>query len=387
MSGQLKQIDFKISCKSLLRWAYKEDFKGFDPYDGLNTPIFNFEFLRNKYFMIIVTQFFKNFPINIRFLFGIKKERNSKGIALFVLSLLNLFRKYKVKEYLNLSIILLDWLQKNRSEFAKNFAWGYNFPWQSRNSFKPRNFPNIVTTSFVGLAFLEAYKITKCEKYLKIAVSSCRFIVEELNITEKNNKICFSYSPADNEAVYNATLLASLLLISVWEITGIEEFKDKGIKSVYFSIEAQNIDGSWYYGENQNQKWIDNFHTGYNLWALKKINDIIKDDCITSSIDKGLDYYIKNLFTDKFYPKYYHNKKYPFDIHCYAVASIVFCEFNMIDYAKKILNLAISDFLSSKGYFYYRKNMLFLNKIPYMRWSNAWMLYALTEVLKYEDMD
>ena len=76
----------------ILRWAIKEEFSGFDPYDGLNIPILEgFPLLKKKYFMILITQFFKNFPVNLRPFLGIKKERNAKGIALFVSGLFNLY--------------------------------------------------------------------------------------------------------------------------------------------------------------------------------------------------------------------------------------------------------------------------------------------------------
>jgi len=32
---------------------------------------------------------------------------------------------------------------------------------------------------------------------------------------------------------------------------------------------------------------------------------------------------------------------------------------------------------SKNGYFFYQKKRFFKNKISYMRWSQAWMLYAL----------
>jgi hypothetical protein len=35
------------------------------------------------------------------------------------------------------------------------------------------------------------------------------------------------------------------------------------------------------------------------------------------------------------------------------------------------------------GYFYYRKLPMGTNKISYMRWSQAWMLLALSTLLEY----
>jgi len=39
------------------------------------------------------------------------------------------------------------------------------------------------------------------------------------------------------------------------------------------------------------------------------------------------------------------------------------------------------------GHFYYLKYPLFTNKIPYMRWSDQNMLYALAECVKVKRSD
>lgn len=386
----MKQIDFDPLqlAINILKQSENSDFKGYDPYDGLNSPLIDIlPVLNNKYSMILFTQFFKNFPINLRAVFGIKKERNAKAIALFVSGLLNLYQSKANKKYLQLAKILLNWLKKHKSPYTDYFAWGYNFPWQSRNSFKPKYFPNLVTTSFVAQSFLDYYEQTRNKEFLGIATSAASFIIEELNIYKEKRGICFSYSPADNERVYNATLLTAWFLLRVWKFNHIEKLYKYGIESLRFTMESQNKDGSWFYGDNKNQKWIDNFHTGYNLWALKEIRKLIKFKGLIECAEKGLNYYIKNLFDENFLPKYYNNKKYPLDIHSFAISIIVFLKYGKEKEATQILKEAFGLLYSSKGYFYYRQYPFLVNKINYVRWANAWMFYALTEFEKYENMD
>jgi hypothetical protein len=367
----------------LYRWVEANNFSGFDPYDGLNCSLLrDFPLLRKKFIMIFITQFFKIIPINLRPLFGIRKERNAKGISLFASALKNLYNSTKNKEYLNKAIELTEWLMKNKSPFTDYYAWGYNFPWQSRNAYKARNYPNVVTTSFVGNTFLDMYELTREKKYLDIAISASEFILNELNIYKDDRGICFSYSPSDNERVYNATLLASRHLIKTWKYSKNNKFLKQGLESVEFVLNSQNRDGSWVYGDFKNQQWIDNFHTGYNLWALKEINDIIKNDKIKESINIGFDYYLGNLFTKNMLPKYFNNKLYPLDIHAYAVAIIVFTLFGEDKLCRSVYDNVIDILYSGKGYFYFRKTKLWTIKIPYMRWSNAWMFYALSIMSK-----
>jgi len=45
------------------------------------------------------------------------------------------------------------------------------------------------------------------------------------------------------------------------------------------------------------------------------------------------------------------------------------------------LDYGIKNLYSGQGYFYYQKNKLFTNKISYMRWSNAWIYFAISSIL------
>jgi hypothetical protein len=53
----------------------------------------------------------------------------------------------------------------------------------------------------------------------------------------------------------------------------------------------------------------------------------------------------------------------------------------------KVLNWTIDNMQSPKGFFYYQVNKYFSSKIPYMRWAQAWMFYALSTYTKFENHD
>jgi uncharacterized protein YyaL (SSP411 family) len=52
---------------------------------------------------------------------------------------------------------------------------------------------------------------------------------------------------------------------------------------------------------------------------------------------------------------------------------------NYKDLTNRIVNWMNKNLWSGNGYFYFQKNKLFTNKIPYIRWSQAWAFHALTE--------
>ena len=65
------------SFNRLKTYCENEKFMGWDPYDGLNSPIFNHSPLKpNKFLKLTWIQAFKKNPINLRPLFIVKKGYN-----------------------------------------------------------------------------------------------------------------------------------------------------------------------------------------------------------------------------------------------------------------------------------------------------------------------
>src|SRR5262249_20188678 len=187
------------------------DFAGPDPYDGLNSRLFQSTPLRNSRFARLVwTQFFKRSPINFRTLAGVPPERNAKGIALFALAALADYRHTGTKEAEIEARELLDDLIGMSLKGFKGACWGYNFDWQSRSFFAPQGTPTIVPTAFAARALCEAAEVIDASAYLPYARTICDFILNDLNRTEEaGDEVCFSYSPLDHTRVFNASLMAA----------------------------------------------------------------------------------------------------------------------------------------------------------------------------------
>jgi len=70
-------------------------------------------------------------------------------------------------------------------------------------------------------------------------------------------------------------------------------------------------------------------------------------------------------------------------VHCAAQAVITFAEMTDLMPNAKVLagrevRWAIRNLQDPAGYFYFQRHRFFTNKIPFMRWAQAWMIYALT---------
>lgn len=380
--------EVRASFNKLKAYCEKEKFKGYDPYDSLNSPILNVIPFISKLSLVRLawTQFFKRAPINLRAVIGVKKEYNPKGIGLFLSGYCNIYLKDQQQEYLDTIVHLVQIIKQKENKNWSGACWGYNFDWQARAFFQPKNTPTVVATSFIGNALLDAYEITKDENALLLANSACNFILKDLQRTyDENGDFAFSYSPLDKSVVFNASLLGSRLLSRVYSFTKNEQFINAAKKSVNFCCNHQRPDGSWGYGTLNFHQWVDNFHTGYNLECIADYMKYSGDNSYTKHLDSGFKYYINTFFTIEGISKYYNNSIYPIDIHAPAQMVITLIKLNQFNEHKElinnVLNWTIKNMQSPQGYFYYQINKYFSSKVSYIRWAQAWMFYAQSAYL------
>lgn len=388
------------SFQKLKTYCEAEQFKGWDPYDGLNSKVFQaLPFFKNSSLCrLVVIQGFKRCPINLRQLAMVPKEYNAKGIGLFLQGYCNLYKAVQANASLREYFGTIEDLRQRIDELAEllislqskgytGVCWGYNFDWQARRLFLfPKHTPTVVATNFCATALIDAYEITKNKKYLDVALSAAEFVMNDLHRAECNGGFLFSYSPLPgNDTVYNASLLGSKLLAYCYHYTGNKEYSEAARKSVLACCNGQAEDGSWVYGLLPVQSWIDSFHTGYNLDGLIAYEEQAGDTSFHENIEKGFDFYIKNFFEEDGCPKYYHNKKYPIDIHCPGQLFITLHRLGKFDeykeLAEKVLEWTISNMQDKKGYFYYQLKKGMSSKISYMRWSNAFTFNAMSYYL------
>jgi rhamnogalacturonyl hydrolase YesR len=376
------------SLSRLTEWCEKENYKGYDPYDGLNSRLFrSIPVIRNNRFArLIWIQLFKRSPLNLRPLTGVDKEYNPKALGLFLSGYCILSKLKNDDSELDNIVFFSEKLLEKRNREWNGSCWGYNFDWQARAFFQPRNSPTVVATSFIGCALLDAYEITGEEKLLSNARKACNFIMKDLNRTYDNEgNFAFSYSPLDKSVVFNASLLGSRLLARVYSYTGENDLLDAARASVKYCCYYQCGDGSWSYGLQDFHKWKDNFHTGYNLECISDYTRYAGDESFIDNLEKGLKFYTDNYFTSEGVPKYYNNSLYPIDIHCPAQLVVTLAKTDKFDEKRemidKVLTWTIKNMQSPKGYFYYQVNRYFSSRIPYMRWAQAWMFYAFATYL------
>jgi hypothetical protein len=371
----------------LLAYCQANEWAGYDPYDAVNARIFTaLPFLNSRLPRLVLTQALKRSPINIRTLLGIPKTQNPKAIALFLSAFLKL-SGIGVAKTGDLVEPMIERLIALRSQGIRHWCWGYNFPWQTRTIVVPRGAPNLVCTAFVGNALLDADDQRQDRRCLGMAMSAAQYILDELYWTDGKSIAGFSYPlPALRNQVPNANFLGAALLCRVYHHTSERKFLGPALRAARYSAAMQHANGSWDYGEGLSQRWIDNFHTGYNLCALQSIGRYAGTTEFESHIRRGLDFYRAHFFREDGAPKYFHNRSYPVDIHSVAQSIITLLALKNLDpsnveLARTVFQWAVKHMWDERGYFYYRVLRLCTIRTPYMRWAQAWMLLAMSALL------
>jgi hypothetical protein len=319
--------------RQLHEFCRARQWRGIDPYDGLNSPVARL--LPGKLARQAWTQLHKRSLLNLRPLCGIGPQLNSTSIALFALG--------------SGEPSLLDALESLRTPEG---GWGYPFGWQSRAFFAPPGSPNLICTALAIKALRRGER-----------PADTRFV--ESLVTERDGERWIRYIPQSDTQVHNINMMGAALL-------GRRDCME-------FSVKRQRPDGSWPYGEAANQQWIDNFHTGYCLVALKEVGGY------EEPARRGFAYWDRMFWLPDGTPKYYHNATWPVDIHCCAQGILTYLAFGEAGKANHVARWAVENMWDARGFFWYQRGRRLVNRINYMRWSQAWMYFALSELIRAND--
>jgi hypothetical protein len=381
-----RETNLEAAIVKLVAYCRANDWAGHDPYDALNSPVFRtLPFLDHRLPRLVLTQALKRSPVNFRRLLHIPKRQNPKALALFLSSFVILDRASAASEKDAIDL-MIDRLCVLRSPVMDYWCWGYSFPWQTRMLVVPAGAPNLVCTSFVANALLDAAERDTDSRCFKMASSGAEYILNELYWTN-GEAAGFSYPvPSIRTPVHNANLLAAALLCRVYARTQDEKFLLPALRVARCTARRQLGDGSWHYGESPSQNWIDNFHTGYNLCALQALSRYASTTEFAEVLRRGFEFYRSEFFREDGSVAYFHDRGYPIDIHCIAQSILTLLTLEELDpsnlaLAHSVLRWALNHLWDDRGYFYYRALRLGTNRIPYMRWSQAWMLLAMVTLL------
>jgi hypothetical protein len=367
----------------LCDWLEKNDYSGYDTFDGLNARFVRPLTFETKFLRTVLQQGVRRFPVNLRPLLGVKRDHSTKAMGFIARGFMRLHKSTGGDQWAPKAELALRWLMGHKSPGYSGACWGNHFDYQSRSFYLPKGVPTIVWTSLIGHAFLDAYHHFQKASYLETAVSACEHILRDLEKYPDGEGTCISYIPGQNSQVHNANTLGASLLARTFAHTGNEAYRELAEKAIQYTAQHQRTDGSWYYGEKENLHWIDNFHTAYVLDCFKHYGENTGDSQFERNITTGYDYWKKTFFLADGTPRYYNHKTLPVDIQCssQAIDTLVFFadrDPDSLPLALKVAQWTVAHMQDRSGYFYYRRYSPWLiNKTPTLHWGQATMLSAL----------
>ncbi len=364
------------------RWVQQAEWKAYDTFDGLSSPLAPI-FTRNiPLLKICWQQGVRRFPLNLRPLLGIKPGMSTKGMGFFAQGYLKLYQTYGDADFLEKVKFCLQWLMDHRSAGFQGHCWGNHFDYQSRGGNISKGTPTIVWTGLIGHAFLDAYEALEDEQYLRVAKSACDFILDELGWLEFPAGIVLRYYPKADILVHNSSMIGASLLARVNSLAPNPRYREIAERAIQFTLHHQTAQGGWYYGVGSKWAWIDSFHTGYVLEALHIFCQSTGTAKYEPALKKGFRYFVETFFKNDGTPRYYAQKTLPIDVQCasQAIQTLVNLRKLHPDSVATAMNVAdwtIANMQDRSGYFYYRKYPFVTNKTPTLHWGQATMFAAL----------
>jgi len=359
-----------------------EGYRGYDPYDALGSPLFRLPVLdRAKLPRWGFQQIIKRLPFQMRPLLGIRKGYNPVTLALCAQALTwrdmaSGGENSRLEEVTH----LVDELERLRSPGYSGSCWGYDFHWQAQYGNYPAGHPTVVATGFITHALFTVWNQYGLEKARELILDAAPFVLKDLNRTEHGDMFCWSYSPTDHQEVLNATMKGARILAQAVSLGGKPSWLDDALATIKYVVSRQSESGSWPYSIGDTRSWADHFHTCYNLDCLHEYGELSGDHNFDSALEKGLAYYDANFFTDEGIPKYYDKSIYPIDATCCGQALLTLVRFGRIGQASKTGQWILDNMSLANGGFKYQIHPRYENRIPYMRWSVAWIFAGLARL-------
>jgi polysaccharide biosynthesis protein VpsJ len=307
-------------------------------------------------------------PINLRPGLLIRPEWNAKAMALVGSAYARLWAAAGDRTAQAQAGRWLDWLVAN-STAEVGLGWGYHFDVQTRFFAYRRGTPNVIATSFAAHALLDGYELLEDDRWANAALEACHFLVLTLR-EEEIERVYFRYLPAERELVHNANVLACSVLARTGALSGRDELEEHVRQALPTTLAAQHPDGSWPYSEAHG--WVDNFHTGYVLEGLAFCDPLVPG--VRLQLERGLDFWERELFLPDGTPKYFPERAMPLDAHNYAQAietwlSVRSWRPEAFHLASRCAEQLVHRMLTPDGHVAFQERRLFTSRVPFVRWT------------------
>jgi len=281
----------------------------------------------------------------------------------------------------------LEELIRSRCPGYEHYCWGYPFEWETCFGTFHAGTPLITTVPYVYEAFRDMYEVDGSERWLEIVHSIAEHVYHDYTDADISaTASAASYSPFDKRMVLNANAYRAYIMTEASIRFNNDAYWKKGERNINYILEVQNPDGSWFYATDGKDRFIDNYHTCFNLKNLAKIDALKPSASIQESIRRGVEYYLSHLvdehrlpvpFAKK--PRITLHKRELYDYAEFLNMSLLlrdrFAELNEV--RQIVFDDFSSQWIKPDGSFRTRKLLFGWNNVPYHRWAQSQMFRSL----------
>jgi hypothetical protein len=322
-----------------------------------------------------------------------KKQRLPIADAHYASAFAFLAKKDGREYHYGRAVHFLRVLIETRSPRFARFGWGYPFDWVTADGTLASDTPLITTVPYAYEAFAQVYRLDGDRQWLEIMKSIAEHVAadyQEYPTSSDAASCSYTPPPADQENVVNASAYRACLLTKAAYDLGEPRYKDAACRNLNFVLAAQSADGSWRYATDERRSFIDHFHTCFVMKALAKIEAVTGDTRCAMAIERGVDYYTRDLFDADGLPKPFSQKPrftvYRRELYDYAecvnLGVLLRGRFAAMDAA---LNTVVIDLLNrwrkSDGSFRARELLFGWDNVPMHRWAQSQIFRSLSFLL------
>lgn len=307
--------------------------------------------------------------------------------AHFAMGFAKLYQVTREKKYLDRAIHFLEVLESTRVPGFKHHGWGYPFDWQTRGGILAQGTPLITTTPYCYEAFADVFRIDGQQRWRDIMRSTAEHcLVDYKDFDAGPDAATCTYTPDGGEKVVNASSYRAFTLTAAWKEFGDERYLRPAERNVNFVLQCQLPDGSWPYAVDGARPFVDHFHTCFVMKGLAKIEAITGNPKITAALEKGVEYYVKNLFDEQGLPRPFARaprlviyKRELYDCaECINLGVLLRGRWAALDAAvDRTVEEIVLRWQLPDGHFHSRQLMLGWDDVPMHRWGHSEMFRAL----------
>jgi hypothetical protein len=322
-----------------------------------------------------------------------KRQRFPIADAHYAMGFALLSRSLNDERYYRRAVHFLQVIEETRCPGHNRYCWGYPFNWGTLRGTIWQGTPLITTVPYVYEAFREVYAIDNEPRWREImrSIADHGLLDYQDFATSKRAASC-SYTPMPEQSVgvINANAYRAFLLTQAALDFSDDRYRETADRNLYFVLESQNADGSWHYANDGKRHFIDHFHTCFVMKALAKIEALTGNTECTSAIERGVDFYVRNLFDERGVPKpfsrpprliVYRRELYDY-AECINLGVLLRGRFKDLDrLVDGVVDQILTVWQRPDGSFRSRQLLLGWDNTPMHRWASSQLFRSLCFLL------